>query len=207
MMLLLIVLRKLLALLITRLQSAARVNALGDREGLPQARGLLVLRRLLLSVHHHHRGRVGGIGLARARSVLQALRARAGEHAKLRARRSLRELCLLRLVQLEVVLLYLLRLEHRLRLGLCVHILTGYNVNQEVEYAALRHGHGQVVALQGTALVLLGVHPGSQGELTDEQIARLGEDHRGLSGYHLHILIRLHNLLNASQRELVCLKV
>ena len=61
--------------------------------------------------------------------------------------------------------------------------------------------------LEGPTLVVLCVDPGSQGQLMDEHLGRLGEQQRRLSRDHLHILIQLHDLLDPGQWQLLLLKI
>lgn len=51
------------------------------------------------------------------------------------------------------------------------------------------------------------MEPRADCELEDEELAGLGEENGGLGRYHADVLIRLHDLLDASQWELVILKV
>merc|ERR1712078_948100 len=90
---------------------------------------------------------------------------------------------------------------------LLLHLVAGHDVDQEVEDVRLGDGRRNVVALQRPALVLLRVDPRAQRELEDEHLARLGEEHRGLRRDHPHVLVALHDLLDARQRELVVLEL
>ncbi|GMF30781.1 unnamed protein product [Phytophthora lilii] len=93
------------------------------------------------------------------------------------------------------------------------HLLGGLDVvarddvDEEVEDVGLGDSHGDVVALQRAALVLLRVDPGAQTELEDEHLAGLGEEHGRLGADHAHVLVRLHDLLDARERQLVRLEV
>ena len=91
--------------------------------------------------------------------------------------------------------------------GLLLGLLAGHDVDEEVEDVGARDGRGDVVPLQGAALVLLGVQPGPDGELEDEELAGLGEQHGRLGGDHAHVLVGLHDLLDPGQRQLVVLEV
>ena len=42
-----------------------------------------------------------------------------------------------------------------------------------------------------------------EGELEDEHLARLGEEHRSLGRDHTNVLVALHDALDASQRKVV----
>jgi hypothetical protein len=91
--------------------------------------------------------------------------------------------------------------------GLLLGLLAGHDVDEEIEDVGARDGRGDVVALQGAALVLLGMEPGADSELEDEEFAGLGEQHGRLGGDHAHVLVGLHDLLDPGQRQLVVLEV
>jgi len=82
-----------------------------------------------------------------------------------------------------------------------------HDVDEEVEDLGARDGGGDVGLLQGAALVLLGVRPAAVGELEDEHLAGAGEDDGRLGGDHAHVLVGLHDLLDAGQRQVVVLEV
>jgi len=81
------------------------------------------------------------------------------------------------------------------------------DVHQEVENVGTSDSSGDVVLLESAALVLLGVEPGADGELEDEELAGLGEEDWGLRGDHADVLVSLHDLLDASEGKLVILEV
>jgi hypothetical protein len=88
-----------------------------------------------------------------------------------------------------------------------VGLLARNNVNEEVEHVRLGQRRRNVGPLQGTALVLFGVDPGTHSELCDEDVAALCKQDGRLSGDHLDLGVRLHHLLDARQRQLVQLVV
>lgn len=88
-----------------------------------------------------------------------------------------------------------------------LYLLAGDNVHKEVEYISPCDCCSNVVLLQGTPLVLLCMEPRADGELEDEELARLGEEDGSLCGDHAHVLVGLHDLLDAGEGELVVLEV
>lgn len=51
------------------------------------------------------------------------------------------------------------------------------------------------------------MEPRTDGELEDEELACLGEEDGSLCGDHAHVLVGLHDLLDAGEGELVVLEV
>ena len=86
-------------------------------------------------------------------------------------------------------------------------LLARHNVDEKVELLVARDGECDIVALQRAPLVLLGVQPGANGHLLDEELGRLGEYDRRLGADHLHLVIQLHYLLDPGQWQLGILKV
>jgi hypothetical protein len=86
-------------------------------------------------------------------------------------------------------------------------ILSGHNVDEEIEHVRLAQSGCDVAPLQSTALVLLGMNPRAHGELCYEGLASLGEYYGSFGGDHLHFRVRLHNLLDSRERKLVDLVV
>ena len=84
---------------------------------------------------------------------------------------------------------------------------TRHDIDQEVEHVGLGQGRRNVGALQSTALVLFGVDPGAHGEFGDENVTALGKQDGSFGRDHLDFWVGLHNLLDASQGELVQLVV
>jgi len=91
--------------------------------------------------------------------------------------------------------------------GVVLDLVAGDDVDEDVENVGASDGGGDVVLLEGAALVLVGVEPGADGELEDEELAGLGEEDGGLGGDHADVLVGLHDLLDAGQGELVVLEV
>ncbi|KAK9113434.1 hypothetical protein Syun_020231 [Stephania yunnanensis] len=87
--------------------------------------------------------------------------------------------------------------------GLVLDVVAGDDVDEEVEDVGAGDGGGDVVLLEGAALVLLGVEPGSDGEFEDEELACLGEEDGGFGGDHADVFIGFHDLLDAGEGELV----
>lgn len=84
------------------------------------------------------------------------------------------------------------------------------DVDEEVEEVGVVDGRGDVLPVHGAALALERGGPGAAGELGDEELARLGEDHGRLAGDHPGAAVRgglprgaLHDLLDARQRQRV----
>jgi hypothetical protein len=82
-----------------------------------------------------------------------------------------------------------------------------HDVDEEIEDLGARDGGGDVGFLQRAALVLLGVRPAAVGELEDEHLAGAGEDDGRLGGDHADVLVGLHDLLDAGERQVVVLEV
>lgn len=57
--------------------------------------------------------------------------------------------------------------------------LAGNDIDEEVKHVGLGKGGGNIGALEGAALVLLSMNPGTHGELSDEDVAALGEENGG----------------------------
>ncbi|KAF7838837.1 hypothetical protein G2W53_007319 [Senna tora] len=96
---------------------------------------------------------------------------------------------------------------HPTECSLVLDLVSGHNIHQEIEYIGAGYGGGDVVLLERAPLVLLGVEPGSDGELEDEELAGLGEENGRLGGDHAHVLVGLHDLLDAGEGELVVLEI
>lgn len=92
-------------------------------------------------------------------------------------------------------------------LCVCGSFLPGHDVDEEVEHVGLREGRGNVTALQGTALVLLCMNPRAHGQFGDKDIASLGEEDGCFSRDHLDFGVRLHDLLDSCQGQLMELVV
>ncbi|GER36303.1 ribosomal RNA large subunit methyltransferaseK/L [Striga asiatica] len=90
---------------------------------------------------------------------------------------------------------------------LILDFIPRHNINQKIKYVGARDSSGDVILLERAALVLLRVEPRSHGELEYEELARLGEEYWGLCRYHAHVLVGLHDLLDAGQRELVIFEI
>lgn len=90
---------------------------------------------------------------------------------------------------------------------LLLRVVTRHYVDEKVEDVRLLDGRRDIGALQGAALGLLGLRPRAVGELEDEHLARLRKQHRRLCGDHAHVLVRLHDFLDARQGEEVVLEV
>lgn len=90
---------------------------------------------------------------------------------------------------------------------LVLDLVSGHNIDQEIENISPGNGGGNVVFLQSASFVLLGVEPRPDGELEDEELAGLGEKDGSLGRYHPHVLVGLHDLLDAGQGELVVLEI
>lgn len=86
-------------------------------------------------------------------------------------------------------------------------LLARDDVDEEVEHVRFGEGGGDIGALQGAAFVVLGVDPGAHGQLGDEDVAALCEQDGGLCGNHLDVGVGLHDLLYASQWQLMDLVV
>jgi len=86
-------------------------------------------------------------------------------------------------------------------------ILSGHDVDEEIEHVRLAQSGCDVAPLQSTTLVLLSMNPRAHGELCDKGLASLGEYYRSFGGDHLHFWVGLHNLLDARERKLVDLVV
>lgn len=86
-------------------------------------------------------------------------------------------------------------------------ILSRYYVYEEVEHVTLGQRASDVTPLQRPSLVLLSVNPGTHRELSDEHVTSLGKEDWSLSRDHFDLGICLHDLLDASERELVQLVV
>lgn len=84
-----------------------------------------------------------------------------------------------------------------------LNLLTRDDINQEIIHIALGECMDDIGLLEGFALVFLSVDPRAGGELCDEELDCLCEHHRRLCRNHLYILIELHDLLDAGQRQLV----
>lgn len=84
---------------------------------------------------------------------------------------------------------------------------SGNDVDEEVEHIGFCKGGGDVGALEGAALVLLGVDPGAHGKLCDEDVAALGEQDGRFGADHFDVWIGFHDLLDAGQRKVVHLVV
>lgn len=67
----------------------------------------------------------------------------------------------------------------------CLDVVPWHNINEEVEGVIAGHSHGDVIALKGAALVLLGVGPSPHRELADEDFQGLAEKNQRLGGNHL----------------------
>ncbi|GER51803.1 ribosomal RNA large subunit methyltransferaseK/L [Striga asiatica] len=90
---------------------------------------------------------------------------------------------------------------------LILDFIPRHNIHKKIKYVGASDGGRYVILLEGTALVLFRVEPRSHGELEYEKLARLGEEYRGLRRYHAHVLVGLHDFLNAGQRELVVFEI
>lgn len=58
-------------------------------------------------------------------------------------------------------------------------ILSGYNINKEVEHVALAKGGCYIASLQGPPLIVFSMDPGSHRQLCDEYIAAFREENWG----------------------------
>mmetsp|Transcript_11902 Transcript_11902/g.47993 ORF Transcript_11902/g.47993 Transcript_11902/m.47993 type:complete len:217 (-) Transcript_11902:289-939(-) len=76
-------------------------------------------------------------------------------------------------------------------------------VDEEVEVLGFVDRGDDVLLLQRLPLRLLRVAPRAQRELENEQLARLGEQHGRLGRDHAHVLVALHDALDAREREVV----
>ena len=92
-------------------------------------------------------------------------------------------------------------------LVLGLSVLARYYVDEEIEHVGLPKSGGDIAALESAAFVLLGVDPGAHGELGNEGLAGLGEYYGRFGRNHLDFRVRFHDLLDASERELVDLVV
>lgn len=81
--------------------------------------------------------------------------------------------------------------------NLLLDLVSGDNVDKKIKNVGAGDGGGDIVLLEGAALVLLGVEPGPDGELEDEELARFGEEYGSLGGDHADVLVGLHDLLDA----------
>ena len=86
-------------------------------------------------------------------------------------------------------------------------IVTRDDVDKEVKDVGFLNGGGDVASLQGASLSLLGLGPGAMRELEDEHLAGLCEEDGGLGGDHADVLVGLHDLLDACEREEMVLEV
>ena len=55
-------------------------------------------------------------------------------------------------------------------------VVPGHDVDEKVKLVVLGDGHGDVVPLQSSPLVILGVDPGPHGQLVDEHLASLTQE-------------------------------
>ena len=90
---------------------------------------------------------------------------------------------------------------------LVLDLIPRHNIHQKIKYIRPSNRRGDIILLQRPPLVLLRVQPRPYRQLQNEELAGLGEEDWGLRRDHPHILIRLHNLLDAGQRQLVVLEV
>ena len=73
--------------------------------------------------------------------------------------------------------------------------LAGHDVDQEVKHVGFGEGGCNIGSLQGSALVVFGVDPCAHCELSDEDVAALGEENWRFCGDHLHFGVGFHHLL------------
>mmetsp|Transcript_48 Transcript_48/g.79 ORF Transcript_48/g.79 Transcript_48/m.79 type:complete len:222 (-) Transcript_48:26-691(-) len=90
---------------------------------------------------------------------------------------------------------------------LLLQIVVRNNIHQKVKNVRFRDGGRNIVTLQGSPLVLLGMAPGPQRQLQNKHLARLGEHHGRLRSNHANLLVGLHDLLDAGQRKHVVIEI
>lgn len=78
-------------------------------------------------------------------------------------------------------------------------LLAGNYINEEVKHVRFGQSGGNVGSLEGTTFVVLGVNPGTHGQLSNENITALSKQDGCLCGYHLDLRVRLHHLLDTGQ--------
>lgn len=77
-----------------------------------------------------------------------------------------------------------------------------HNVDQEVEQIGSTNGTCNVGSLNRPPLVLLRNQKGTTGEVGDKDLARPGKEDRCFGRDHLDLVVGLHHLLDARQRQL-----
>ena len=86
-------------------------------------------------------------------------------------------------------------------------LLPRHYVDEEVEHVRLGEGSSNITALKCPSFVVLGVDPGTHGQLGDEDVATFGKEDGRFCRDHLDLGIRLHDLLDTSQWKLVDLEI
>jgi hypothetical protein len=86
-------------------------------------------------------------------------------------------------------------------------VFSRHDINEKVEHVALCERCGNVTTLQGAALVVFGMNPGTHGQFGDEDVAAFGEEDWGFGGDHLDFGVGFHHFLDAGERELVNFEV
>jgi len=77
------------------------------------------------------------------------------------------------------------------------------DVHQKVENVRLLNGLSNVFLLEGSSLVELRVVPAPNAQVQDKEFAGLGKEDGSLRGDHSHVLVGLHDALDACQWQVV----
>ena len=66
-------------------------------------------------------------------------------------------------------------------------IVSGHDVDEEIELIEFGDGHGDVISLQSPSFVVFGVDPSAKSQLTDENLRCFGKQARSFSRNHFHL--------------------
>ena len=75
------------------------------------------------------------------------------------------------------------------------------DVEKEVELFVVRNDSSNIVTLKSFSVVFARVVSSLMSDLSDEHLTRQSENNRRLTRYHAHVLVGLHDFLDASQGQ------